>query len=77
MRELDDPWDAPTSHTHAMFGIPPDAQTMGLDRNSEEGAMLALAGSLRPAKASHRVVAWIVLVTFAAPFLLSTLRAIF
>ncbi|MGH3472164.1 MAG: hypothetical protein ACRDPG_09005 [Nocardioidaceae bacterium] len=52
-------------------GIPPDARQMGLDRNTEEGAMVALAGSLNPAKLSHRVVAWAILAGFVLPLVLS------
>lgn len=51
-------------------GIPLDAKRMGFDRNTEEGALIALAGSLNPAKRSHRIVAWVLLVTFAAPLML-------
>lgn len=51
-------------------GIPRDAKRMGFDRNTEEGALIALAGSLNPGKRSHRIVAWILLVTFAVPLML-------
>ena len=51
-------------------GIPLDARRMGFDRNTEEGALMALAGSLDPRKRSHRVVAWVLLVAFAAPLVL-------
>jgi hypothetical protein len=51
-------------------GIPLDARGMGFDRNTEEGALMALAGSLDPAKLSHRIVAWVLLVTFAVPLML-------
>jgi hypothetical protein len=51
-------------------GIPTDARRMGFDRNTEEGALIALAGSLNPAKRSHRLVAWMLLVAFAAPVLM-------
>ncbi len=41
-----------TQHTHAQHGVPDDARAMGLDRNTEEGAMVAMAGSLNSAKLS-------------------------
>ena len=57
--------------------IPADARRLGLDRNTEEGAMVAMAGALNPAKWSHRIIAWLLLVTFALPFVLSLLMEIF
>jgi hypothetical protein len=51
-------------------GIPGDARRMGFDRNTEEGALIALAGSLNPGKPSHRLVAWVLLVAFALPLML-------
>lgn len=68
---------APTGHTSAMQGIPSDAQLMGLDRTTEEGALVAMAGSLDRKKPSHRVVAWIAIVALAAPALLSVLVQLF
>ena len=56
--------------------IPGDARRMGLDRNTEEGALLALAGSLDPAKLSHRIIAWVLLFVFATPVLLLVLQEI-
>lgn len=50
--------------------IPLDARRLGLDRNTEEGAMVALAGSLDPAKLSHKLIAWLLLVVVAGPVLL-------
>ncbi len=49
---------------------------MGFDRNTEQGALLALTGSLDPDKPGHRVAAWLMLVSIACPavfLLLSTL----
>ena len=57
-------------------GLPLDARRMGFDRNTEEGAMIALAGSLDPRKLSHRVVAWVLLVAFAVPLLLGVTRSL-
>ena len=56
--------------------IPPDARRMGLDRNTEEGALLALAASLDSTKLSHRIIAWVLLFVFAAPVLLVVLQDI-
>ncbi|MDX5400558.1 MAG: hypothetical protein LPK92_12695 [Actinomycetes bacterium] len=55
-------------------GIPVDARMLGFDRNTEEGALIALAGSLDPAKLSHRLVAWVLLVAFAVPLALGMVR---
>ena len=66
-----------TQHTHAQHGVPDDARAMGLDRNTEEGAMVAMAGSLSSAKLSHRVVAWAVLVSLIGPLLFGLLHQFF
>lgn len=58
----------------APSGIPADARRMGFDRNTEEGALIALAGSLNPAKLSHKVVAWVLLLAFALPLMLGLTR---
>jgi len=58
-------------------GIPFDARRMGFDRNTEEGAMIALAGSLDPRKPTHRVVAWVLLLAFAVPLLLGVTRSLY
>lgn len=57
----------PLFSTSAVHGIPPDARRLGVDRNTEQGALLALSGSLDPAKRSHRVAAWVLLVALAGP----------
>ncbi len=60
----------------AFHGIPSDARRMGFDRNTEQGALLALTGSLDPHKPGHRAVAWLMLVAVVGPglfVLLSTL----
>lgn len=70
----------------ALFGIPPDAladerpdtrpeeaRRMGLSRHTEEGAVLAFASALDRAKPGHKMMAWILLVTFAAPALYTLL----
>ncbi|HET7326466.1 MAG TPA: hypothetical protein VFJ14_04190 [Nocardioidaceae bacterium] len=69
-----DEWELPlTGHTSSLQGIPGDAQLMGLDRNTEEGALVAMAGSMNRNKRSHRVVAWVAIVALAAPVLFSAL----
>jgi hypothetical protein len=57
-------------------GIPDDARRLGLDRYTEEGALVAMAGSLTSSKPAHRLVAWIALIAFVAPLLLAMLGAI-
>jgi len=49
--------------------MPADARRMGLDRNTQEGAMIAMACSLDPAKISHRIIAWVLILVFAGPIL--------
>ena len=51
-----------------------DARRLGLDRNTEEGALLAFSSSLRPDRPTHRVVAWILLAAFALPVLFALLH---
>ena len=51
--------------------FPLDARRMGFDRYSEEGAMIALAAALDPTKTSHRIVAWVMLLTVTVPLLLT------
>lgn len=61
----------PLVHTGSQVGIPRDAQLMGFDRNTEEGALIAMAGSLSSAKRSHKIVAWVLVFAFALPLLLT------
>ncbi|HEU4947408.1 MAG TPA: hypothetical protein VFT31_09660 [Kribbella sp.] len=64
----------------AHFGIPPEAvaderpdtrpdeaRRMGLSRHTEEGALVEFASSLNSAKPRHKLMAWLMLVVFAAP----------
>jgi hypothetical protein len=64
-------------YAYAMQGIPDDARMLGLDRNSQEGALVSMAGSLSGAKLSHRIVAWALLVVFIVPGLLGLVHNIF
>lgn len=41
--------------------FPTDAQRMGIDRWSDDAGMIAIASSLNPAKLSHKIVAWLML----------------
>ncbi len=63
-----EPLDQPLVQSTAQ-GIPPDARRMGFGRNTEQGALLALTGSLDPDKRGHKVVAWLLLVAVAGPAL--------
>lgn len=58
-------------------GVPGDARRMGLDRNTEEGAMIAMVAALDPAKRSHRLVAWLLLMAFVLPLLLGMAQELF
>jgi hypothetical protein len=51
-----------------------DARRLGLDRNTEEGALIAFSGALRPGNPVHRAVAWILLTAFGLPVLLALLH---
>ncbi len=74
---MDEPEPAePALVGSAVQGIPADARRMGFDRNTEQGALLALTGSLDPAKPGHKAVAWLLLLSVIGPavfVLLSTL----
>ena len=56
-----------------VHGIPADARRMGFDRNTEQGALLALTGSLDPAKPHHKVIAWVMLLAIVSPALFGVL----
>jgi hypothetical protein len=49
----------------------PPARRTGLDRNTEEGALLHFSGSLRRTNPRHQVVAWVLLVAFGLPVVMS------
>jgi hypothetical protein len=51
-----------------------DARRLGLDRNTEEGALLAFSGSLRPDRPAHRIVAWVLLAAFGLPALFAAVH---
>lgn len=66
-----------TQHVDSFHGIPDDARMLGLDRYTQEGALVSMAGSLNPTKLSHRLVAWLMLLTFIGPGLLGLVHNIF
>ncbi len=67
----------PVLHFHHVEALPEDAVRMGLDRHTQEGAMIGLAGSLNASKASHRLVAWLILLSLTVPLLLTLMRGLF
>jgi hypothetical protein len=76
------PWDdeddrEPVLHFHHLEALPEDAVRMGLDRNTQEGAMIAMAGSLSAGKPSHRVVAWLILLSLTVPLLMTLVHGLF
>jgi hypothetical protein len=74
---LDDgPDREPVLHFHHVEALPEDAVRMGLDRNTQEGALIGLAGSLSAGKPSHRVVAWLLLLSLTVPLLLTLLQGL-
>jgi hypothetical protein len=73
-----EPWeDDEPQILPAVNGIPAEARKAGLSRHTEEGALLEFAGSLSATKLSHRLMAWLMLLAFVAPALLTVLAAIF
>ncbi|MGD9959658.1 hypothetical protein [Nocardioides sp.] len=79
MEDRDDVDDVPElhAHVHAMQGIPDDARMLGLDRNTTEGALIGMAGSLSGSKLSHRIVAWALLLVFLGPLVIGLLNNLF
>jgi hypothetical protein len=51
--------------------FPLDAQRMGIDRWSDDAGMIAIAASLNPAKRSHKIFAWLMLLAILVPFVLN------
>jgi hypothetical protein len=66
----------PVLHFHHIEALPEDAVRMGLDRNTQEGAMIGMAGSLSGAKPSHRIVAWLLLLSLTVPLLMTLVRVL-
>jgi hypothetical protein len=67
----------PLPHLTHLPPLPSDATRMGLDRNTEEGAIIAMAGNLNPTKPSHRVIAWVMLAAITVPVVYTILVEIF
>jgi hypothetical protein len=59
---------------HQRPRMPEEHRRMGLDPRTEEGALVEFASSLDAARPAHRVVAWVLLVSFAVPAVLILLR---
>ncbi|MBA2956488.1 hypothetical protein GON03_00465 [Nocardioides sp. MAH-18] len=76
MREdEDDDLDAPPIWFAGQH-LPPDARRMGLSHHVGEGAILDFAGRLDSAKPVHRITAWVLLLVFGLPVVLSVLRLV-
>jgi hypothetical protein len=54
----------------APAAMPDDARSLGLDRNTVEGAWLHFAASLDGRRPAHKLVAWALLLFFGAGVLL-------
>jgi hypothetical protein len=67
----------PVLHFHHVEALPEDAVRMGLDRNTQEGAMIGMAGSLNASKLSHRLVAWVILLSLTVPLVLTLMHQLF
>lgn len=59
---------------HQRVRMPVEHRRMGFDARTEEGALLEFAASLDATRPVHRVVAWVLLVSFAVPAVLLALR---
>ena len=70
----DDPDDDAPPYWFLGQHLPPDARAMGLTHQVPEGAILDFAGRLDSTKPVHRITAWVLLLVFAMPVLLSVLR---
>jgi hypothetical protein len=46
--------------------FPADAQRLGIDRWSDDAGMIAIASSLDSRKLSHKIVAWVMLLSLTA-----------
>ena len=69
MQEYDEPPELITPEDFLPANpFPLDAQRMGIDRwTGDGGCMLAFAANLNPAKVSHRIVAWVMLIAVTVP----------
>ena len=69
-----DPDDDLTPYWFAGHTLPPDASRIGLTHHVPEGAILDFAGRLDATKPGHRAAAWMLLLLFGLPVLVSLLR---
>ena len=72
MQEHDEPDDSDLQPVRpedflARSPYPADARRIGADRWSDDAALIALAASLDPAKLSHKIVAWVLLLAITLP----------
>ena len=51
--------------------FPPDARRLGIDRFSDDGALIAFAANLDPDKPAHKLFAWFLLAVMVAPLALT------
>lgn len=67
--------DEPEPHLwHLRLHMPDDQRRMGLDARTEEGALVEFASALDGRRPAHRLVAWVLLVTFGVPAALSAVH---
>jgi hypothetical protein len=69
-----DPDEDLTPYWYPGHTMPVDAHRMGLTHHVPEGAILDFAGRLDAAKPGHRAAAWVLLLVFGLPVLISVLR---
>lgn len=59
---------------HTRLRMPDDQRSMGLDARTEEGALVEFASSLDASCPAHRMVAWVLLLAFGIPAMMSLLH---
>jgi hypothetical protein len=69
-----DPDESLTPYWFPGHTLPTDARRMGLTHHVPEGAILDFAGRLDATKPGHRAAAWVLLLVFGLPVLISVLR---
>jgi hypothetical protein len=68
------PEDAEPTGEQLLLGagrFPPDARRMGIDRYSDDGALIAFAAALDPARPRHKMFAWFLIAVMLAPLALT------
>ena len=74
---IDEPDDEFVRHLDSLgvphhFGAGRKRSRFGLDRNTEEGALLAFSGALRRSNPRHRAIAWVLLFAVGLPAVLTS-----